>query len=265
MNHTIAQSLTLETLRTSTHPREYSAKPMHVWSGTHSAWCEFLRTYASDRVFSRALAKMADDSSFSGITVPRAQWLASGVFPNALEAFNAASARLHAENLQPGTLRPAVAGGAWVVPLVLAGNPMPSRIRERSKLPPKSIRVGVTVSGLRAWQGLADPLARLAHGAWEYLQAGGAITVEVWHCAHYDRAMPDGARGLVVKIKCPLTDKAAFASALSVQCKRGATLSLACAVAGSIQSLPMCYVDGLESLSADPARDAATLKKLGIT
>lgn len=135
MNRTIAQSLTLETLRTGTRPGEYSAKPMHVWQGTHSAWMEFLRAHAGDKVFSRALATMADEASFSGITVPRAQWLASGVFPNALEAFNAATARLHADNLQPGTLRPAVAGGAWVVPLVLAGNPMPSRIRERSKLP----------------------------------------------------------------------------------------------------------------------------------
>lgn len=264
MNRTIARSLTLETLRTGIHSGEYSAKSMHVWSGTHSAWCEFLRAHAGDQVFSRSLAALADDGSFSGITIPRKQWLASGVFPNALEAFNAATARLHAENLQPGTLRPMVAGGAWVVPLVLAGNPMPSRIRERSKLPPKSIRVGVTVRAFRAWQGLADPLAKLAHGAWEYLQAGGAITVEVWHCTHYDNPMPDGAQGLVVKIKCPLTDKAAFASALSVQCKRGATLSLANAIAGRLQKLPTCYVEGLESLSADPTRDAETLKKLGI-
>lgn len=264
MNRTIAQSLTRETLRTGKHPGEYTPKRMHVWSGTHSAWVEFLRTHASDPMFSHALRALADDGSFSGITVPRADWLASGVFPNAVDAFNAATARLHADRLQPGALKPAVAGGAWIVPLVLAGNPMPARLRQRSKLPPKAIRVGVTVRASRPWQGLADPLARLAHGAWEYLQAGGAIEVEVWHCTHYDAPLPDGAHGLVVKLKCPLTNKAAFASALSVQCKRGATLALAWAIVGKSQSLPMCHIDGLESLSADPIRDAETLKKLGI-
>lgn len=261
----IPASIKLERVRTRSRHESFSEKPFHVWEGSYSDFLALVREHLTqDRKFSDYLADLADDKDFSGIDCPRGEWLASGLFPAAVRAFDAAVSRLHADRLNAGTPRPMVAGGAWIVPLVLANNPLPARIRERNKLPPIALRVGVTVPAYRKAEDLANSLAALAHGAWEYIQAGGAVTLDVWHSTHYDSPARDGAQGLVCKVRAPLTSKAAFACAASVQLKRGVTLSLANSLRGMRQSLPMCYVEGVQSLTGDRAEDAKALEALRV-
>lgn len=240
------------------------------WTGTHSAFANLIRALVSDptpagKKFARKLADR--DNAWSGLTTQTAEELAqSCVSPDAHREFSAAVAKLHADRLQPGTTSPAVSGGPWVVPLVLTGAPLASRLRERTKLPPRNIDIGITVSAGTDWKNLARSLAPLAHAGWQYIEAGGALSLTAHHASTFDApVIINGAahRGVVFSIKAPLTNQAAFAATASVQLKRGLCIPLAM-VLGDSHSLPRAYVRkaglvNLDGTGAD-AQGLASLK-----
>lgn len=239
------------------------------WTGTHAAFAELIRAFASDpteagRKFARKLELR--DNAWCGLTTQTATELAlSCVSPDAHREFSAAVAKLHADRLQPGTTSPAVCGGPWVVPLVLTGAPLASRLRERTKLPPRNIDIGITVSARTDWQNLTESLAPLAHAGWQYIAAGGALSLTAHHASTFNAPVRiNGAlhRGVVFSIRAPLTNQAAFASTASVQLKRGLCIPIAAVFGGSDRVL-RAYVRkaGLVNLDGSGA-DAAALAAL---
>lgn len=54
-----------------------------------------------------------------------------------LEHFNKSQAKLHADLIIGGRPRPTIAGGTWVIPEFLAGNPLCARSKKRAVLPQK--------------------------------------------------------------------------------------------------------------------------------
>lgn len=269
-----------ETLNMSIGPAHVGRAPKmrkwYRWQGTHSAWVQFYRACAADsspagRSLARNIADLAvwhkSWAALEGQT-PDA-FLESGVSTAAHREFSRAVAKLHADRLQPGTLRPMVAGGAWVVPLVLAGNPMPSRIRERTKLPPKNIELGVTLMAMTDWRALTKSLAPIAHAAWAYIQAGGVVTLTVNYSWAFHKSQ-DGHEGVTISLKAPLTSEAGFASCISTQASRCWALLMGQSLSGvpnGADSMPLAYWHrpNLPLLDGHGDGDAAVVKVLGIT
>lgn len=225
-----------------------SPTQVYRWAGTHSAFMDFIRRAQADGTvaaehLTRQMARNDRETHWSAITEPMADFLASGVSKDAHREFSAAVARLHADRLTPGRVRPMVAGGAWVVPLVLASNPLPSRIRERTKLPPVRLDIGVSVMAMTDWKDITASLAPLAHAAWEYIQQGGSVDLTTHYTMAFS-APQDGHQGLVFSVKAPLTSQAGFATAVSVQTHRCLALRIGQALSGEPggrDSMPLAY------------------------
>lgn len=217
--------------------------PVFQWRGTWSAWVEFVRACMADESAAggdlRSRMRESFPDSWSGITDTFEDWQRSGTYAQAYSEFQRAEAKLEADRFQPGAMRPAVAGGAWIVPLALAGNPMPARIRERTKLPPKNLELAVSVSCVVDWEDISHSMAKIARASWDYLQAGGAVRVTVNYCYAFSKAQGE-ARGALFSIDVPLTSASAFASAASAQEFRGASLCMAQSLSGlKGDSLPL--------------------------
>lgn len=275
-SESLMAEFTSETLPVSIGPYSHSAPTptkMFRWQGTHSALVEFLQKCARDntdagRSLARNQADLARQDSWAGLGEPPADFFTSGVSKAADKEFQAAVAKIHADRFVPGQLRAATAGGAWIVPLVLANSPMPARIRERTKLPPLNIDLGVTLMAMTPWKDLTRSLAPIAHAAWERLQAGGVVNLTT-HYTWAFHAAQDGHMGVIVSVKAPLTNQAAFATAVSTQASRCFALLLGQSLSGvpdGRDSMPLAYwhKPGLHLLNGQGAGDKEVLKALRI-
>lgn len=221
-----------------------SAAPLYTWAGGYSQWLAFIREASADptpagRFLRTDIDEHCKNARFSGIGQSGDDVLRAGFYTQAFEEFKRAEAKLEADRFQPGLLRPMVAGGAWIVPLVLAGNPMPARIRERSKLPPKNLELCVNVVHYIKWQDITASMARIARAAWDYVQAGGTVSLTVHYIYQFTKPQ-DGHEGFLASIKVPLTNQASFASACSAQEFRGIGIAVARALSGyRDDSLPL--------------------------
>jgi hypothetical protein len=208
------------------------ALPMFVWQGSYSAWLEHARAMHADSRRYRGLLAERCDEGWAGMPGQDvAALLSTGIIDAALRDFEAAQAKLLNDNLLPGSMQPAVAGGAWIVPLVLANNPMPARIRTRSKLPPRSLDLCTNVSSHINPADVTASMARIAKAAWLYILAGGAVTITA-HYIHKFSKPCDGQWGVLHSIKVPITNCAALASACSVQHYRGMDIIAAQCLSG---------------------------------
>jgi hypothetical protein len=99
------------------------------------------------------------------------------------------------------------------------------------KLPPKNLQLTISVSCNVDHADITRATATVARAAWNYLQAGGAVTITV-HYAYGFHKPCDGAEGVVFSVQVPLTNSASFASAISAQQFRGAIISLATSLSG---------------------------------
>lgn len=239
------------------------------WHGGYSAWLDFIRRARGDaspggKAFARVTQGDADHhfGDWSGVNQAPDSILAQGFYTTAREEFFKASAKLETDRYIPGALKPAVAGGAWIVPLVLAGNPMPARIRQRSKLPPVNLDLAVNVWVGVKWEDITRSMARIARAAWNYIEAGGAVSITANYVHHFSHAQ-DGCKGVVVSIQVPVTNMAAFASAASTQEYRGFTMAFASqGLSPNVgDGLPLCKWNrpGLLHITGRPADDDKAL------
>ena len=138
-----------------------------------------------------------------------------GYSTEALRSFNLASAKLRAEHRIGGGIRPAVAGGAWVMPLVINSNPMPARQKIRAKLAPINLKLEITFHGGTDAQNIAKIGAALSRALWDYQMAGGAVslTLAVW-CG-YDQRSEHKSRSAFVECRIPLVSESAIATVFS--------------------------------------------------
>lgn len=215
-------------------PTDHGALSFYHWQGTYSAWQDFMRACMRDdspggNVFRNATSGEGAHNHFgqwSGVEQSPASVLQQGFYTSAFSEFQRAQAKLETDRFQPGALRAMPAGGAWVIPLVLGSNPLPSRIRERTKLPPRNLELVVNVSAGIRWQDITASMARIARASWDYIEAGGAVTITV-HYVHKFGRVQGGNHGVLVSIKVPITNQAAFASACSTQEYRGFSMTFA--------------------------------------
>lgn len=149
----------------------------------------------------------------------------------ALDAFRAAQASfpLHGAPDAP-IARPN--GGAWVIPEVLIGSPLPARIRPRTALPLRKLQMHLSFSANIDYAVVAGNTARIARAAWEYVLKGGIVECSAIYEAQYssDRPTERGTSGVVFIIHANLASEWEIAQAISVQVFRGAFLGTACAM-----------------------------------
>lgn len=222
----------------------------------------------------KAVRAWAEDGYWSGLGAQStADFLASGHSREALRHFNRAQAALAQEHKLGGGQRPSVAGGAWVMPLVIQGNPLPARIKTREKLAPKNIRLLFNISGGVNAEEVARIGARIARACWDYQLAGGIVTLSVGFLGAHMRGTPNRHRYCLVESMVPLTSESAIALALSPVFFRAAIYPLCdrlnnpidseCTLAQSVilTGLPpeFTVLSGMES------RDLPKLKALGLS
>lgn len=179
------------------------------------------------------------------------EFLTSRLARHALTDFNKASAKLHAAPVLGSRQSPAVCGGAWVIPSVLANHPMPARVRTRDKLPPKILKIRLGTNSGTPGDAMADPAARIARAVWDYQLAGGVTRVSLWFGSNYPKTSFRGTAGLRVDCQIPLSDTAAFATAISVPFYRLVYLTFGRAG---------CQSSGLDSLSLPSPADVLWIK-----
>lgn len=133
----------------------------HARTGNETSWI-------SD---SRGFLGLADQSVFDFDT--------SGIPQHALKLVKTQMAKMTGTPSRPGQFAPAVTGGFWDVPSVIAGLPLSARIRARTKLPPVNLRLAIDFGADVSGEKIAPACARLAKAIHEYTKAGGAVSLSV--------------------------------------------------------------------------------------
>jgi hypothetical protein len=275
----VMSQLRSEEMNISIGPAHMTRSPAKMrkfyrWHGTHAAWAElFRKAHAETNDAGKRMAKFIHDEGSStwtgfGKQTPE-DFIRSGISASAHEEFTRAVAKLHADRFTPGTLKPAITGGAWIVPLLYAGNPMAARLRERNRLPPLNLELSVTLMAGTPWESLTRSLAPIAHAAWEYLQQGGVVNLTM-HSTWAFSEPQDGHEGFCLSIKAPLTSQAAFATVVSTQCARNWGIRFAQGLSGvpgrQHDGIPLAYwhKPGLHLLDGHGKGDAGVLAALKI-
>lgn len=157
-----------------------------------------------------------------------ASFLDCGVSEHSKTLVQKESRKLSDSPSRPGTFRPAITGGYWDTPSVIAGLPLAARTRVKTKLPPKTLTICMSMSaGINA-EAVAKIAARIAHAVWQYTIAGGAVTIDVAFCGYvrassYAPVSGKPVHGLIVQTRVNASDVAALATVLSPVWFRGAT------------------------------------------
>lgn len=195
--------------------------------------------------------------------------LSTGKGENSLRAFSRAQAKLEAEFRALDRPQPAIAGGAWVIPSVLAGNPMSARMKPRTRLPHKDFRFMLQVSAFTHQEDLSAVMAKIARAAWDYTLAGGTVSLTMFYVYGYRHKGEKGEEGLCIEMQIPLNDSSALALALSCAVYRPVLMGIASKGTSPCHndSIPMKF--HLEPQSAtllrgEPREDFPRLAQLGI-
>ena len=138
----------------------------------------------------------------------------SGIAEHPLSLMRAASAAMARKTSRPGKIQPAITGGSWSVPAVLAGLPLAANARARTKLPPLMINLALSYSASVRDETLAPIFAKLARGLWDYTLAGGAVIITNHSAVRIHRS-ETGAVGCIVQCRVPTNDLAQFSLGLS--------------------------------------------------
>jgi hypothetical protein len=136
----------------------------------------------------------------------------SHIAEHSLSLMQKEQGKLPATLTKPGQVRASVTGGSWDIPAVLAGLPLSARQRQRTRLPPKEIRLAFFMSGGIDAESMAPLTAKIAHAIWQYTVAGGAVSLHIAFCG-ICRRTPEN--GLCVETRVNTADSASLAAALS--------------------------------------------------
>jgi len=159
---------------------------------------------------------------------------ASGIAEHARDALKNATAVLSRTPSRPGKVQPAIVGGSWSVPAVLANLPLAARARVRNRLPPVSLKLVLTWSASVDQNALTQTFAKLSHAIWAYTLAGGAVDLRVYALGFLHRSSV-GAVGLIAESRVPATDISQLALGLSAPYFRAITGPLCTALSDEAQ------------------------------
>lgn len=191
-------------------------------------------------------------------SIPGQDWPtldASGVADFPLQLIRQAKASLPDKPMRPGRAMPAVTGAVWDIPAVQAGLPLAARTRARVKLPPRDIRLGLSISGAVTAEKLARALAPLANAINAYTKAGGAVSLTVYDAAMFFYPPANGTVGAYIETRINASDEAAVAFALSPAFPRNVSYPLIAECSGRAgDALKVCRpaefpVKGVTALS----------------
>ena len=147
---------------------------------------------------------------------------ASGIAEHARDALKNASATLSRAPNKPGKVQPAIVGGSWSVPAVLANLPLAARARVRNRLPPVNLKIVLAWSASVSDETVTPVFAKLSHAIWAYTLAGGAVDLRVYALGFLCRSSV-GAKGLIAESRVPAADISQLALGLSAPYFRAIT------------------------------------------
>jgi hypothetical protein len=141
--------------------------------------------------------------------------LSTGHATEPMRLFQEANAKLHSSHTLGGGLIAATCGGVWDIPSVIQGLPLSARVKPRTALPPKNLRVHMGISAGTRPETLAEAGAIVARALWDYALKGGVVSVVLIHREMYSARSSRDTKGLWVETNIPLTSESAFALAFS--------------------------------------------------
>lgn len=156
--------------------------------------------------------------------------------------FGAARTSIQRPMIRGPVQAPAVCGGAWIIPSVLANHPMPARQRTASKLPPLRVKVRLNSPDKFSSEEINRAAAKLARGLWEYKLAGGIVELSLWY---FSSAGGGGKGFLRVDVDVPITNEAQLAYALSAYSYREAYISHGTRIMGGLGQVPTAMDPGV--------------------
>lgn len=139
---------------------------------------------------------------------------------------------------RPGKIGAGVTGGYWDIPSLQAGLPLAARIKTRTKLAPKNIRIFCAYSGMIDADFMAPISAKIAKAIWDYTLEGGVVTLTVLSGGVINNS-ECGNRG-IIETRVNATDISAISLALSPAYTRGISCAMVCALSDNRRdSLPI--------------------------
>lgn len=232
-----------------------------------SSPAEMLAFVRSEPAILRKAQKIAEDEGqdWCGLGSQQvSQFLESGFSTHAMTLFSQAVAKLEAERKLGRGTAPAVNGGAWVMPLVLQGNPLAARRVTREKLAPKIVRARIGTNGSVNASVLTEPAARIARALWDYQMQGGIVNLSLWQASQYQGEATTGAYGIRVDCQIPIVSDASFSTALSVALYRVCYLAIGNSIGRSVYSLGVPSPPDVIWLDGNKGQQDAALRKAGI-
>lgn len=175
-------------------------------SNMHRASCEFART-SNENIGRNSPDWLGLDKQ------TRASYEQTGICDYSLALVKKAADAMTKQYSRLAEPHAAVTGGFWDTPSVLANIPLAARTRRRSRLAPKSIKIGYFMSCSLDAPAMATLAARISRAIWDYTIAGGAVTLTVAHVGRVTSST--GAKGLTVETLVNTSDVSAVATALS--------------------------------------------------
>lgn len=153
-----------------------------------------------------------DDPHWCGLGAQSAENLdQTGIAEHPLALLRSAVASLPRKHTKPGAIQPAIAGGVYSVPAVLAGLPLAARARLRTKLAPLTINLVCSWSASVTDETLAPVFAKLGRAINDYTLAGGVVSLTVYDIAELRQTPLPGLAGAIIKVRVPTNDLAQIA------------------------------------------------------
>lgn len=214
-------------------------------------------------------ANTGGDLEWSGVIheQTRVAYAANRGAQKALDDFRKAQAAfpLHGAPSRP-VARPC--GGAWVIPEVIKGSPLPARVRPRTALPIRDFRLHMSISAYVEFEVIAVSAAKVARAAWEYTLQGGIVQCTAIYENGYHTESKHGTNACVIILHPSLASEWEIAQSISIQTYRAVAIRLARAFSGtrddSLRVSRLFAGSNVAALTGDAERDAKELRKFDI-
>lgn len=158
-------------------------------------------------------------------------------------------------------------GPSFSMGRVLQGHPIACLRREKTKLPPINLNLGLFVSASVKPEAVSISLAKIVRAAWEYKLAGGAVKIKLH--TFTDFSTPNSVHtGVILHLDLPLMNSATLATYAGIQGYRVLFLSLATSLSGSssdlLPNINYPAIPGCMTLTGNPENDTAIVAALKI-
>jgi len=225
----------IETIRVRNSRKVERDATYYHFKGTLTEFFTLYREASSDSTAAGSNLRGIIQNAWAGpwtglVRQPLADFLDSGRSSEAHEAFNKALAKLDVKG-KASIPEYRVSGGVWSVPRYLSGHPQAAIYRPKTAKPAMTLEVCTSYPASANAEYISQVTSRIARAAWDYQKVGGSVSLTLHQLSKFAESQ-DGAQGLLLSIKIPLSDIASLATALSIQIDRNMYSTLAAALSG---------------------------------